>query len=316
MPELENNVRDLVADHMAGDPMREDVVWTYLSAAEISEKLWDWGTPVSRHTVVNLLKSFGFAKRKAQKKLSMGASPYRNEQFENIARLKLEYFDTDNPIISMDTKKKEWLGNFYRDGEIWTTEVLETFDHDFGSAGTGKVVPHGLYDVKRNVGHINLGLSHDTSQFACDSFLQWWRRHGEQAYPNAASVLLLCDGGGSNNCRHNIFKEDLQRLVNKIGIPIRVAHYPPYCSKYNPIEHRLFAHVTRVCRGVIFHTVEVVKHAIKRTWTSTGLRVTVGALNKFYELKRQVSDRFMEAFPIVFDDWLPDWNYTAVPTDY
>ncbi len=315
-PDLEENLRRVVADHTAGDPMREDVAWTYLTAGEISEKLSQYGTPVCRHTVTDLLDTLGFAKRKAQKKVSMGESPFRNEQFENIARLKDEYLDSENPIISMDTKKKELLGNFYRDGELWTTGVLETFDHDFGTASTGKVVPHGFYDVKRNVGHITLGLSHDTSQFACDSFFQWWRRHGERAYPTATSILLLCDGGGSNNSRHHIFKEDLQKLVNKIEIPIRVAHYPPYCSKFNPIEHRLFSHVTRACRGVIFRTLEIVKHAIKRTWTSTGLKVTVGTLNKFYELKRQASDRFMEAYPIVFDEWLPDWNYTVVPTTY
>lgn len=316
MPALEGNLREVVSDHTAGDPMREDVVWTYLTPHEIAEKLSKQGISVCRDTLRDLLGKFGFVRRKAQKKLSMGASPYRNEQFENIARLKQEYLDSDNPIISMDTKKKELLGNFHRDGHLWTSDVIETLDHDFGSAGAGKVVPHGLYDVKRNVGHVTLGVSHDTSQFACDSFFQWWRRHGERVYPNATSILLLCDGGGSNNCRHYIFKEDLQKLVNKIGIPIRVAHYPPYCSKYNPIEHRFFPHVTRACEGVIFHTLQIVKQAIKRTRTSTGLKATVSVLDRLYELKRQASDPFLEAFPIIFDEWLPDWNYTAVPATY
>ena len=128
--------------------------------------------------------------------------------------------------------------------------------------------------------------------------------------------MLLCDGGGSNNAKHYIFKEDMQRLVNKIEMPIRVAHYPPYCSKYNPIEHRLFPHITRALSGVIFQSVELVKKLIRRTGTRTGLSVTVGMLKKVYELKRKATDRFMEVMPIKFDDYLPNWNYVASPTTY
>ena len=152
------------------------------------------------------------------------------------------------------------------------------------------------------VGHINLGFNHDTSQFACDSLYLWWQHYGQSAYPKAKSILLLCDGGGSNNARHYIFKEDLLRTVNKIEIPIRVAHYPPYCSKYNPIEHRLFPHITRALSGVVLKTVEFVKDLIRRTHTRTGLKVTVGILKKLYETKREATDRFLEAFPIHFDD--------------
>jgi len=296
--------------------MREDAVWTYLSPPEIAEQLEARGTPVCAETVRALLDELGFVQRKAQKRLSMGATPFRNEQFEKIAELKAECLKSDNPILSMDTKKKEHLGNFYRDGRLYTTEVIETFDHDFPSAAEGRIIPHGLFDVKRNLGHITLGFSHDTSQFACDSLALWWRRYGEAAYPKAKSILLLCDGGGSNNARHHIFKEDLQRLVNKIEIPIRVAHYPPYCSKYNPIEHRLFPHVTRALSGVVLKTVELVKKLIQRTHTSTGLKVTVAMLKKFYETGRVATDRFLEAFPIEFDDFLPVWNYVVRPTSY
>jgi hypothetical protein len=313
---LEENLRGIIRDHTAGDPMHEDVVWTYLTPPEIAEKLEARGTPVCTDTVRALLDELGFVQRKAQKRLSMGATPFRNEQFENIARLKAEYLRSNNPILSMDTKKKEHLGNLYRDGRLYTTGVIETFDHDFPSAASGVVIPHGLYDVKRNLGHITLGFSHDTSEFACDSLGLWWRRYGQSAYPKAKSILLLCDGGGSNNARHYIFKEDLQRLVNKIGVPIRVAHYPPYCSKYNPIEHRLFPHVTRALSGVILKAVELVKKLIQRAHTRTGLKVTVGMLKKFYEKERHATDRFMEAFPIKFDDFLPDWNYVVRPASY
>jgi hypothetical protein len=315
-PELEENLREVVRDHTAGDPMQEDVVWTYLSPPEIAEQLEARGTPVCADTVRDLLDTLGFVQRKAQKRLSMGATPFRNEQFKKIARLKAKYLDSDNPILSMDTKKKEHLGNFYRDGRLYTTEVIETFDHDFSSAASGLIIPHGLFDFKRNLGHITLGFSHDTSQFACDSLALWWRRCGQVAYPKAKSILLLCDGGGSNNSRHYIFKEDLQRLVNKIEIPIRVAHYPPYCSKFNPIEHRLFPHVTRALSGVILKSVELVKKLIQRTRTRTGLKVTVAMLKKVYDLKREATDRFLEAFPIRFDGFLPEWNYVVRPASY
>ena len=230
--------------------------------------------------------------------------------------MKAEYLDSDNPIVSMDTKKKEHLGNLYRDGTLYTTGVIETLDHDFPSAASGLIIPHGLYDFKRNLGHITLGFTHDTSEFACDSLCLWWQRYGRLAYPKAKSILLLCDGGGSNNARHYIFKEDLQRLVNKIEMPIRVAHYPPYCSKYNPIEHRLFPHVTRALSGVILKSVDVVKNLIRRTRTRTGLNVTVAWLKKCYNTKREVTYRFLENLPILFDAFLPLWNYVVHPASY
>ena len=224
-----------------------------------------------------------------------------------------EYEATGNPMMSMDTKKKEQLGNFYRDGHLYTLEQLLTFDHDFSSFAQGVVIPHGLYDLKQNIGYINLGNSKETSQFACDCIRNWWYNRGQYDYPDATSILILCDGGGSNSSRHYIFKQDLQLLVDELGIEIRIAHYPPYTSKYNPIEHRLFPHVTRACQGVIFTSIELVKALIEKTRTSTGLSVTVQIIDKVYALKRKVADDFKETMKIVFDDYLPQWNYTAVP---
>jgi hypothetical protein len=316
MPELIDNLARVLCDHTAGDPMQDDVTWTYLTQREIADELTRLGTPVSPSTVQVLLDECEFSKRKAQRRRSMGRSAFRNEQFERIAELKAEYLASENPILSMDTKKKELLGNFFRAGAGYTNNVVTTWDHDFKSHAKGLVIPHGLYDLKRNVGHISLGISHDTSEFACDSLWGWWRDFGRKAYPNADSLLVLCDGGGSNSSRHHIFKEDLQRLVNKMGLPIRVAHYPPYCSKYNPIEHRLFPHITRACQGVIFHTLDIVKRFIRRTTTRTGLRVTLKVLDKLYELKRKATDRFMETYPVHFADYLPDWNYVIKPENY
>lgn len=313
MPELEDNFVEVMVDQTAGDPCRSEVIWTNLTQQEISDQLELRGTPVSTEVVRQLLDTFDFSRRQAQKKRSMGQHPDRNAQFEYIADLKQQFFDAGLPAISMDTKTKEPLGNFFRAGHIYTQFVIETFDHDFQSHAERMVIPHGLYDMGRNVGHITLGLSHDTSEFACDSLATWWRRYGRRAYPNAGEMLVLCDGGGSNSSRHYIFKYDLQRLVDKIEIPIRIAHYPPYCSKYNPIEHRLFPHITRACRGVVFHTLEIVKRFIRKTSTSTGLRLTLNVNEKSYQTKRKAPEDFIANLPLLFDDVLPDWNYIAVP---
>ena len=178
--------------------MRQEVRWTDLTYEQIADHLAEAGTPVSVPVVKQLLKKHGYVKRKAQKSKAMGSHPDRNQQFENIARLKREYLGSANPIVSMDTKKKELIGNFYRAGRLLTQGVIETFDHDFPSFASGVVIPHGLYDLKRNDGHVNLGTSHDTGEFACESIERWWREKGSATYPGAKSILLLCDGGGSN----------------------------------------------------------------------------------------------------------------------
>lgn len=313
MPHLEENFLRVVKDYTAGDPMRPDVKWTDLTLGQIAERLAEAGTPVSVTVVKQLLRKHRYIK-KARKSRSMGQHADRNRQFENIARLKQEYLETDNPILSIDTKKKELVGNFCREGRLYTQETIETFDHDFPSAASGVIIPHGLYDVKRNDGHVNLGTSHDTSEFACDSIEWWWESRGRTLYPRATSILLLCDGGGSNSANQYLFKEDLQRLVDRIGIEIRVAHYPPYASKYNPIEHRLFPHLTRACQGVIFHTVGLVKGLMEKAKTSTGLEVTVDILDKVYQTGRKYAADFKETMKIVFDEVLPKWNYRAIPS--
>jgi hypothetical protein len=273
----------------------------------------DHSIRVSKHVVRKLLKKHGYRRRKAQKKRTMKEVAHRNEQFENIARLMAEYEAAGNPILSMDTKKKEHLGNFYRDGHLYTLEEIQTYDHDFSSFATGIVIPHSLYDLRLNVGYIQLGTSHDTSEFACDSFRHWWNTYGCFLYPNATSILVLCDGGGSNNARHYIFKADLQKLADEIGIEIRIAHYPPYCSKYNPIEHRLFPHVTRACQGVVFTSVALVKELMEKTQTQTGLKAFVHIIDKVYQTGRKVAADFKHTMQIVFDEYLPQWNYRAVP---
>jgi hypothetical protein len=313
--DIDEKFLHVLRDHTAGDPMDATVRWTDLGVKEIRQLLRDdHAITVSKSVVRKLLKKHNYRRRKAQKKQTMKRVPKRNEQFENIQRLKAEYEAAGNPIVSMDTKKKEQLGNFYRDGHLYTLEALTTYDHDFGSFAEGVIIPHSFYDMRLNVGYIQLGTSHDTSEFACDSFRHWWYHYGRLHYPHATSILVLCDGGGSNSSRHYIFKHDLQVLADEIGVEIRIAHYPPYCSKYNPIEHRLFPHLTRACQGVIFTSIEVVKHLMQKTQTSRGLQVFVHILDKLYQTGRKVADDFKHQMTIAHDALLPQWNYRAVPS--
>ena len=294
--------------------MRANVKWTNLSRKEIAFRVTALGTPVSRDVASQLLRKHKYRKRKALKKKTMGPrNPNRNAQFENIARLKREYLSAGLPVISMDTKKKELLGDFYREGKAYTDETIEVNDHDFSSAGSGVVIPHGLYDVGKNKGFVHLNTSHDTSELACESIAAWWVQEGQADYPRAKKLLLLCDGGGSNSATMYLFKEDLQKLANRLGIEIRVAHYPPYCSKFNPIEHRLFPHLTRACTGVIFYTLETVRYYMAKAKTTKGLKVRVSILEGVYKTGRRYAAGFKKTMKIVFDKFLPKWNYRAVP---
>jgi hypothetical protein len=313
-PDIDDQFLHVLRHHTAGDPMDETVRWTDLTLGQIAQLLYlDHGIRVSKSVVRKLLNKHHYRRRKAQKRQTMKAVKHRNEQFETIQRLKDEYEAAGNPIVSMDTKKKEYLGNFYRNGHLYTLEELRAYDHDFPSFAQGIIIPHSLYDVRLNVGYIQLGTSHDTSEFACDSFRKWWSTYGRVHYPDATSILVLCDGGGSNSSRHHIFKQDLQSLADEIGIEIRIAHYPPYCSKYNPIEHRLFPHLTRACQGVLFTSIEVVKHLMEKTHTQRGLKVFVHVLDKVYETGRKASEAFKQQMPIIHDEFLSQWNYRAVP---
>jgi hypothetical protein len=307
------NLRHLLQEFTAGAPMREGVRWTNLSLRELWRRLLALGTPASRRTIRRLLRKLKLGRRTARKKKTMGHHPDRNAQFDNIARLRRAYEAAGDAVISIDTKKKELLGNFHRTGTTFTAETVETFDHDFGSAGQGKLIPHGVYAMVTHQAPIHLNTSHDTSALCCDSVALWWEQAGRAAYPQAKRLLVLGDGGGSNSATQYLFKEDLQGLANRLGVEIRMAHYPPYCSKHNPIEPRVFPHITRACQGGIFHTVDIARQFIERTKTTSGLRVTVRLLDKVYQTGRKYAADFKHNMKIVFDDHLPKWNYRAVP---
>lgn len=294
--------------------MRTDVVWTDLTPREIALTLQhERGQSIGPRVVRRLLKNLGFARRQIAKGLPGGASPDRDAQFRYIAALKAQFLAAGNPVVSIDTKKKEFLGNLYRRGTVYCQQAQQAFDHDFPSWAEGVIVPHGIYDVARNHGWLHVGLSRDTTAFACDSLRLYWESDGQHDYPQATEMLVLCDGGGSNSCRKHVFKQDLQALVNEVGLPIRVAHYPAYCSKFNPIERRLFSHITRACQGVLFDSLQTVVDLMRKTTTQTGLAVTVRVIDNVYEAGRKVTEAFKQNMPIVFDTFLPKWNYRVVP---
>ena len=307
------NLISFLETRTAGDPDQPEFASTEFSPTQIATTLSDWGTPVSPHVVRDWLTMVGLALHKQAKVVAGGSTPDRNAQFERITDLKRQYNNEGNPVFSIDTKAKERLGQLYRKGRVWTQQAFRAFDHDFPSWATGVVIPHGIYDQVRNRGHLNVGLSHDTSEFACDSLRWYWNRIGKRCYPQSTSILLLCDCGGSNSANQHLFKQDLQLLANDLGIELRVAHYPSYCSKYNPIERRFFPHVGRACQGLLFDTLETAIRLMRRATTSTGLQTTVNVIRRSYELGRQVAANFKAEMSIVFDEILPNWNYRAVP---
>lgn len=303
----------VLKEHTAGDPMDEKVKWTNLTKADIAAELVKKGFKVSRNIVKKLLKKHDYVKRKPAKNIAAGSHVNRNAQFERIAELRTSYEAAGNPVISVDTKKKELIGNLSRNGKIYTTETIEVFDHDFPSLAEGVAIPHTVYDTVQNKAYVAIGTSRDTSEFACDSIRQWWNNHGCLLYPYAISILMLMDGGGSNSSRHYIFKQDLQALADELGIDIRIAHYPPYTSKWNPIEHRVFPHITRTLQGMVLTSHQITKELIEKATTKTGLSVVACILNKVYETKRKVVAGFKGSMRILFDDILGQWNYVATP---
>jgi hypothetical protein len=304
----------VLREHTAGSPEHADLLWTNLSQQGIADRLRATGFDVSPRVVAQLLDEHDFHRRGLFKSLPMGQFAQRNAQFEYIARIKRSYLDAGLPVLSIDTKKRELIGPFYRYGWLYSAVRQRVYDHDFPRFAEGVVIPHGIYDLRYNRGYVQLGTSHDTSAFACDCLGLWWESHGQLLYPTAEEILLLCDGGGSNSARTYLFKVDLQALANRLGKTFRVLHYPPYCSKYNPIEHRLFPHLSRACRGMVLSSMELVQQLMSSAGTRTGLRVVVDILRTEYATGRKVAAEVKEHLNLHRDDFLPQLNYRIKPT--
>ncbi len=293
--------------------MQEGVLWTNLTRSEIAAGLAEEDFPVSVTVVDRLLKECHMGQRHPQKIKTMVDDPDRDEQFRHIAELKEEYLAAGLPVLSMDTKKREILGDYVRPGRVLSDARLRGWDHDFPTRSEGVVIPHGLFDVALNEGYLHLGDSHDTSQFATDALIDYWQHYGAHRYPHAAEMLLLCDGGGSNGARRLVFKQELERVADRIDMIIRVAHYPPGCSKYNPIEHRLFPHVTRKLQGLFLHSLEMYRDLARQATTTTGLRVFARTFRSLYETGRRATVKSVHQLHLLLDPVLSRWNYIIQP---
>jgi hypothetical protein len=314
-PEWLKAFDEIVEEKTAGLPQDENVKWTHLSCTQIINRLKSKRLNISRYHIVQMLRLRGYKKRKLLKMNDLNQVEKRNEQFEKIAVFRKQFTDMNFPVLSIDTKKKEMTGNFYRSGSCYSQSIRRVNDHDFPGFSHGQIIPHGIYDVNTNTGYITLGTSKDTSEFVCDNLLRVWTKHLQYRYPHAHTMMILCDGGGSNACSHYIVKQDLCRLSNLLKLNILMVHYPPYCSKYNPIEHRCFSQLTRAWQGVPFYNIQYVKELTDATNTATGLTVSSFINNKEYHIKRPVDSDFKINLnnQITFDDKIPKWNYLIKP---
>lgn len=303
----------ILKDFTAGNPMKKNVLWTNLTCHKVRDLLKEYSISVSIPVVKQLFKECGYVKRKLFKNRTLKVVSNRNEQFEHIADLKNKFCEENQVILSIDTKKKEMLGNFYREGKLYTNKPVEVNDHDFNSFSDGVIVPHGIYDLRDNKCYLTIGKSKDTAEFMCDNIEHYWNESLSKKYPNAKKILILCDGGGSNSCLHHVVKEQFKMLSEKIQKEITIAHYPAYCSKWNPIEHKVFCHITRSWQGVVFDNYEVVKELAEKTTTKTGLSVKVCFNDKEYFTGKKASDEFFKLLPVEFDEILPKWNYSFKP---
>jgi Rhodopirellula transposase DDE domain len=304
----------LVEPETAGDPM-SDQKWVRSSLRHLSRQLTAAGHPVSHQTVGRLLKDLDYALHVNAKKVEARAThPDRNEQFTYIATQRQAFAAMGLPIISVDTKKKELIGNFKNAGQTWRREAEPVNIHDFPADGLGRAVPYGIYDVGTNCGTVCVGASGDTPAFAVAAIAHWWEHRGVAAYPAADQVLILADAGGSNGCRPRAWKQHLQEQVcDRLGLTVTVCHYPTGCSKWNPIEHRLFGPISLNWAGTPLRTWETMLGAIRGTTTTTGLAVEAVRLEGEYLPGQRVADAAMEALRLDRHDVCPTWNYTLRP---
>ena len=306
---------DLLVDPVTrGDP-ESPLRWTCKSVRKLSEALNSRGHLTSRRLVSDLLHEMGYSLQ-ANRKTDEGKShPDRDAQFHYINDLVKDYMAREQPVISVDTKKKELVGNYKNNGREWHPhgEPEDVKAYDFVDKELGRVNPYGVYDIARDIGWVNVGIDHDTATFAVESIRRWWQTMGQSTYPNAASLLITADGGGSNGSRVKLWKIELQRLATEIGLTIRVSHFPPGTSKWNKIEHRLFSFISQNWRGKPLTSHEVIINLIGSTTTKTGLEVKCQLDTNFYPKGIKVTEEEMAKLNIKNDEFHGNWNYSISP---
>jgi hypothetical protein len=313
-PGLVEALERLIEPSTRGDPM-SPLRWTCKSTAKLAEELTQENHPVSDRTVALLLKQSGYSLQANRKTREGTSHPDRNAQFEYINHRVRAFHRRGQPVISVDTKKKELVGEFKNPGEEWHPkgQPEKVNVHDFPDPKLGKAIPYGVYDLACNEGWVSVGIDHDTAEFACASIHRWWNEMGSARFPQATELMITADGGGSNTSRNRLWKKSLQSLADELDITLHVHHFPPGTSKWNKIEHRLFCFITKNWRGRPLTTYEVIVNLIASTTTKAGLTVRAAIDPRRYETGIAVSDEELAHLRITRARFHGDWNYSIKP---
>jgi Rhodopirellula transposase DDE domain len=314
-PALVPALERLVEPTTRGDP-ESPLRWTIKSTRVLAEELARQEHPVSHATVATLLEQEGFSLQANRKTREGGKHPDRNTQFEYINGRVKRFLKRRQPAISVDTKKKELIGDFKNGGREYQPkgQPEEVRVHDFVDKELGKAIPYGVYDLKNNEGWVSVGIDHDTAEFAANTILRWWREMGQERFPRASELLIMADGGGSNSVRCRLWKVALQRVADKTGLKLTVCHFPPGTSKWNKIEHRLFAFITQNWRGKPLATLQAIVELIGHTKTSTGLTVRAAIDDATYPSGIKVSDDKLSQIKLRRHKFHGEWNYSISPS--
>ncbi len=314
-PQLPRAIEKLVAPATRGDPM-SPLLWTSKSTKELAQALAAQGFAVTDRTVARLLHEAGYSLQALRKtREGLADHPDRDAQFRYIQRRIRAQQRAGEPVISIDCKKKELIGDFANGGREWqpTGEPEPVRVHDFLDPALGKALPYGVYDVLRNEGWVSVGIDHETAEFAASTVLRWWRQMGRAVYARATTLQIIADGGGSNGSRNRLWKRELQRVANATGLVVRVCHLPPGTSKWNKIEHRMFCHITQNWRGRPLLSHQVVVKLIAGTRTKHGLKIRAALDTKTYPTGTQVSDEDLASVELTLDRFHGEWNYAVSP---
>jgi len=313
-PDLRTELEKLVEPLTRGDP-ESPLRWTIKSTRRLAEELARKGYKAGARLVASLLKGLGYSLQGNRKTLEGKQHPDRNAQFEYINERVAKQLRNAQPVISVDTKKKELIGNYANRGTQWqkAKNPRKVNGHDFPGLDVPRAHPYGIYEIKRNEGFVNVGTDHDTATFAVASIRAWWKKQGAKAYPKARRLLITADAGGSNGARLRLWKWELQRLADELQLTISVSHFPPGTSKWNKVEHRLFSYISSNWRGEPLSDYETVVNLIAKTTTTTGLKVSCRLDKKKYPIGKKVSKEEMNSLNLVRDEFHGDWNYSLRP---
>ena len=310
-PEVKKDIENILEENTAGDPMSK-LKWTNKSTYTIADELKNKSKNISEDSIGRIIKQLGYSLQANIKSKESGSSEERDSQFRYINE-QVKLFEKKNmPVISVDTKKKELVGNFKNSGRKWQkkgkAEIVNVYD--FESLAKGKAIPYGVYEILKNNGFVNVGISHDTSEFAVESIKQWWKNIGKRNYKNTKELLICADSGGSNANRSKLWKYYLQRFVNKTKLKITVCHFPPGTSKWNKIEHKMFSFISMNWKGKPLRNYEMILNLIEGTKTKKGLKIKAKMDKKIYELGKRISEKQIEKINILDHKINPQWNYT------